>query len=123
MCAGDFPNRHENHWVARDGTRRLIAWSNTALRGLDGRVTHIIATGVDITARTRAEAALRASEERFRALSEQASDLVSLLDRDGTIRYASPSHRPLLGYDPADVEGTDAFALMHPTTWSACAGT
>ena len=68
----------------------------------------------DVTAHKAAEDALRASEERFQALAEHASDLVTLLDHDGTIRYASPSHLPLLGYTPADLEGTDAFARIHP---------
>ncbi len=54
------------------------------------------------------------SEERFRALSEYASDLVSILGADGLIHYASPSHKRILGYDPRALEGTDSFALIHP---------
>jgi len=54
------------------------------------------------------------SEERFRALSEYASDLVSILGADGLIHYASPSHKRILGYDPGALEGADAFALIHP---------
>ena len=37
-----------------------------------------------------------------------------MLDRDGTIRYASPSHLPLLGYSPSQLEGTAVFAHIHP---------
>jgi PAS domain S-box-containing protein len=55
LAAGQFPNRHENHWVTKDGRRRLIAWTNTALLGPDGSVEHVIATGIDITERRRAE--------------------------------------------------------------------
>ena len=62
----------------------------------------------------QAHDALRASEERFRALSEHASDLVGILDADGTYRYASPSHRRILGYAPAEVQGRNVFELMHP---------
>jgi hypothetical protein len=38
LRAGQFPNTYENHWTSRDGGRRLIAWSNTALLGADGEV-------------------------------------------------------------------------------------
>ena len=59
LQAGDFPNEHQNHWVAKDGSRRLIAWSNTALVTLHGKVDRIIGTGLDITERKRTEDALR----------------------------------------------------------------
>ncbi len=58
--------------------------------------------------------ALRHSEERFRALVEHASDLVSIVDADGVLRYVSPSHQTVLGYAPGQLEGTRIFALVHP---------
>jgi len=70
LRAGDFPNQHENHWVAKDGTRRLIAWSNTAITRSDGEIDYIIGTGVDITERKRAEENLRHSEESLRQANE-----------------------------------------------------
>ncbi len=59
LRAGQFPNIHENYWLRRDGVKRLIAWSNTCLTDDDGAVTHIIATGTDITEQRRADEALR----------------------------------------------------------------
>jgi PAS domain S-box-containing protein len=56
---GDFPKSHENYWLTREGSRRLISWSNTALTAEDGSVKYIIATGIDITARKRAELDIR----------------------------------------------------------------
>ena len=44
--------------------------------------------------RLRAEAALAASERRFRSLVQNSSDLVIIVDRNGTIRYASAVHLP-----------------------------
>jgi hypothetical protein len=74
----------------------------------------------------RAETRLRRSEERFRALIEKSEDLVAILDADGFFRYASPSYRAVLGWSPAELEGTDAFLLIHPEdhdavrrTWDA----
>lgn len=49
LSTGKFPAKHENHWVAKDGTRRLIRWSNTAVLDPSGSVKHIIGTGIDIT--------------------------------------------------------------------------
>ncbi|MDI6718898.1 MAG: PAS domain S-box protein [Methanomicrobiales archaeon] len=43
--------RARNHWVMRDGSRRLIDWSSTALLDREGRVMHVIGTGIDITGR------------------------------------------------------------------------
>ena len=52
---GEFPNQHENHWIAKDGSPRLIAWSNTCLLDDDGSLKYIIATGIDITDKKQLE--------------------------------------------------------------------
>jgi len=66
LNAGAFPNTHVNHWLTRDGDRRLISWSNTALIDKQGQVEHIIGTGIDISARQQAEEALKQSEAQER---------------------------------------------------------
>jgi PAS domain S-box-containing protein len=58
---------YESSWVARDGARRLIAWSSTLLPGDNGAPAYIIATGIDITERKRLEKAIleiSAAEQR-----------------------------------------------------------
>jgi PAS domain S-box-containing protein len=58
---------YETSWVARDGSRRLIAWSSTILPGESGSPAYIIATGIDITERKRLEKAIleiSAAEQR-----------------------------------------------------------
>ncbi len=56
---GSFPSTHENRWLRRDGTSRLIRWSNSCLTDNDGKISHIIATGTDITDQRRTDDALR----------------------------------------------------------------
>jgi diguanylate cyclase (GGDEF)-like protein/PAS domain S-box-containing protein len=69
--AGAFPNSHENHWVTRAGAPRLISWDNTCLTDDQGAVTHVIATGIDITEARRGDDALHGIETVGRLLAEQ----------------------------------------------------
>ncbi|MGH0032907.1 MAG: ATP-binding protein [Myxococcota bacterium] len=64
--------------------------------------------------RRHGELALRESEARFRALAENAMELVAEFDRDGSYLYASPSYRDLLGRDPAKLIGRPGNLLVHP---------
>ncbi|HEU0016420.1 MAG TPA: EAL domain-containing protein [Longimicrobium sp.] len=64
--------------------------------------------------RERAEEALRHSEEYFRSLIENASDVITVLEADGTVRYHSPAIERLLGYAPDALAGTSAFSGAHP---------
>lgn len=57
---------------------------------------------------------LEESEELFRAVVENASDLIVILELDGTIRYVSPSIERILGITPAETVGGGALDLIHP---------
>jgi PAS domain S-box-containing protein len=64
--------------------------------------------------RKRAEAHLRESEERFRALAEHAEDPICEVDEHGEFLYASPSFTDLLGYDRDEILQLNLFSLIHP---------
>src|SRR5829696_1792630 len=74
----------------------------------------VLAIVRDITARKRAGEALKENEERFRLLAQNVSDVISLVDEDGTIRYLSPSIERVLGYELEELVGTSSFLLIHP---------
>ncbi len=92
-------------------------WFETTLTPIfhteTGEMYEVQLSGRDVTARRQADDALRASEERFRHLAENASDLISRHAPDGAFLYASPSAFTLLGYTPAELVGTQSMRLVH----------
>jgi two-component system cell cycle sensor histidine kinase/response regulator CckA len=66
-----------------------------------------------------AEAALRISERRFRALVEESWDAIALFGPEGTILYGSPATTRLLGYELGEFVGRNAMELIHPDDRSA----
>ena len=62
--------------------------------------------------KTQAEAALAASERRFRSLVQNSSDLVTILAPDGTILYASDSAERIVGYSPGDLVGSSLLSYV-----------
>jgi len=64
--------------------------------------------------RELAEQALRRSEDYFRTLIENSSDILTILNHKGKILFQSPSIERVLGYRPEELLDKNAFDLMHP---------
>jgi diguanylate cyclase (GGDEF)-like protein/PAS domain S-box-containing protein len=106
------PPRYEARIVRKDGTK---AWLDLTAGLIDFEgLPAALGTAFDITERKRAEEALQKSEERFRALIENASDALALLDPNGTVLWAGPSTRRVLGYEDHELVGRNGFELIHP---------
>lgn len=103
----------EYRMIARDGRVIWVHDEAVPLAGEDGRPAYWQGVWFDVTRRRLAEAAFRESEQRFRMVVDNATDLVTLVDPDGTVVYASPSHAVVLGYQPEEVIGGSAFAFNH----------
>ncbi len=66
------------------------------------------------TVRALTESAARHNEARFQALVQHSSDVITILDATGVIRYVSPSVATVLGHDPARLMGSRLADLIHP---------
>jgi PAS domain S-box-containing protein len=65
-------------------------------------------------ARKQAEVELSRREGYYRALMENSLDGFAILNRDGVIQYNTPSLKPILGYEPDELAGQNAFSFVHP---------
>lgn len=103
----------EFRFLLRDGRVRHIESRASVIQGEQGQPARLLVVSRDVTERKLAEADLREREEFFRLISDNMSDLVAVIDRDGRRLYNSPSYRAVFGdHDPA--LGSDSFAEIHP---------
>jgi PAS domain S-box-containing protein len=93
----------------------------SAVRGADGRATRVVGTHTDVTARKRAEEAVRASEARLRTLLTHCRDIVSVVAPDGRRLFVSDAYHRQTGYPPGDLAGTSLLARTHPDDQPAVA--
>ncbi|MGH7788102.1 MAG: PAS domain-containing protein, partial [Candidatus Binatia bacterium] len=113
--------RDEYRFRCHDGSYAVIDDRGCVVRGATGRPQRMIGAMTDITMRRHAEEALRLSEQHFRSLIERGSDLISIVDGSGVVRYASPSHWSVLGRQPDDLVGRSAIEHVHPDDLEALA--
>ena len=112
---GGDDNRNVNEWLTKDGRRRMISWSNTAIRDADGNVRHVIGTGIDVTEQREAQAALRESEQNFRLLVESVTDYaIFTVDPDATVRTWNSGAERIYGYGAEEIIGRGAACLRVP---------
>jgi PAS domain S-box-containing protein len=94
-----------------DGREMTVDVNLTPMVDADGHVTHLIASGIDITERKRTEEALRVAEERVRTGLRNSG--VAVFNQDRDLRYTW-AHSELLGFSPETLNGrTDADLFDH----------
>jgi PAS domain S-box-containing protein len=103
-----FPNQHECYLVTRDGDHRLITWSNTVLQDDDGAITHVIATGLDITEHKQA----LEKNRQLASIVKFSEDGIGSTGLDGIIRSWNRSAEKIYGYSAEEIIGRPASLLI-----------
>lgn len=94
-----YDNEHAVQLLVRDITERKV--QERKIRESEQRYR-------DISER------LAESEAQYRLLAENAHDLIGVVDMEGIVLYASPSHEWVLGFSSSEYEGNSAFNFVHP---------
>ncbi len=119
--AGMLPSASiEKRMICKDGT---IIWVSLTIRLIKDPITGEefgVAAIADITSRKSIEAELKVSEAKFRDLVESADSLIFQLSLSAVFYYISPACQKLLGYSPAELEGSMALSLIHPDDRPTC---
>ncbi len=95
------------------GAADYLSKANLSVEALERAIRHALALHAEEQQRWHAEAALRASEERFRALVENSSDALLLVDAEGRVIYLTPSSQRHLGWEPDQMLGRSIFDFIH----------
>lgn len=113
MLAGTFPSyQFEKRYHHADGHTVWAHQTCTLVRDGQGRPAHFIVQVQDLSEHKAAEAALRESEERFRATFEQAALGIAHIDLDGRMLRANRRLCVMHGYSREELVGRPARDLM-----------
>jgi len=98
----------------KDGAEIWMSIKAAPLYDDHGNFAGSILGVMDITKRKKAEAALKESEERFRAIAGTAKEAIIMIDDDGKISYWNRAAEEIFGYSSQEVLGEDLHRLMAP---------
>jgi PAS domain S-box-containing protein len=118
-----------NQVVRRKKTMRVRSWEyrnkffeivGTPIFNKDGEVQRVVILYMDVTKSKQTEMALLESEDRFRDLFENATDILQTVSPDGRILMVNKAWRDTLEYGEDELENLRVFDLMHPDQLSSC---
>ncbi|MBX3286595.1 MAG: EAL domain-containing protein [Actinobacteria bacterium] len=101
-----------------DGIHR---WFEVRIKDVrhEPEIQGLVITAREITDRKATEQRLAASESRFRALVQNSTDVVAVINEAGLYTYVSPAVTAILGRTPEELEGTKATALLDQANFEA----
>ena len=106
--------RQEMRYLSKSGREYWLDLTIQPVYGTHNEIVCFLALGKETTERKKAELARCEVEQRFRALVQNSSDLVVILNENATFTYVSENTTSLLGYTTEEVIGQNALHYIHP---------
>jgi two-component system, chemotaxis family, CheB/CheR fusion protein len=100
--------------VRRDGTVTPVEDSATPIRDRSGKLTGTVVIFRDVTAQRKVEAALNASEVRFRTIFNQAAVGIAVTDLTGRFEQVNQKFAEVFGYSMEELQQRTFLDLTHP---------
>lgn len=109
------PYNIEPRIIRADGSIGWVQGKGDVLRDENGQPVAMIGVVADITERKLWEKALRESENLYRLIAENSTDIITRHSlEEGIYLYVSPACRSLLGYEPEEMLGCSPYEFFHP---------
>lgn len=105
---------NENENIKKSGERVWIAWNNRPIYDKNSGQRQVLCIGNDISARKRAEEALKSSETKYRFLFEDSPAGSIIVGRDGLLKDVNKSFCSNLDYTRDDLIGKEAIQFVIP---------
>ncbi|MHA1149048.1 MAG: PAS domain-containing sensor histidine kinase [Promethearchaeota archaeon] len=116
VLLGKNPILHQvENWIVLSGKEVIFDINVIPITNNKEEIVGFLTTFENITKRVNAENLIRASEEKYRLISENANDLISIVDRDFVNNYINENaFKNILGYEKEEVLGRNVASLLHP---------
>ncbi|GAB2779384.1 PAS domain S-box protein [Salinimicrobium soli] len=108
-------------FVGFDDCTRERKWKEeevTFLKSLTQNLTNAFEKREALQKVRKREEDLKRSEQKFRALVQEGSDLIAILDTEGYYSFVSENYDNILGFDPKELIGKNSFHFIHPEDWA-----
>ncbi len=104
---------YEVEIITKDGRRVPVEVSSRYIYR-NGKPVGVHGSARDVSERKRAEEAVAQSEQRFRALVQSSSDIITILDKDLNLCYLTPASQRHTGFTSEEKSGHNCFEFIHP---------
>lgn len=119
LLAGQKVDRNNTVFIAKDG-RKISVEGRCNTRFVDGKAVAMTGIFRDLSERQVNAKALMESEERYRDLFENTTDLIQLVDPTGHILYVNRAWRETFGYSEEEIKQLSIFELISPDCQNHC---
>ena len=104
---------HETRWKTKNGSIIWVLMTVHDVRDKSSEILYYEGFVFDITERKHGEESLRESEERYRLLVENSTDIVTEIDAENKYLYVSPNVKSILNFEPMDLVGTNVLSRVY----------